>query len=601
MRQRTLIGLATALFSSTVVSACAPVSVAEEAIVGGTRGGNPAVLWVYDTSSGGSCSASLIAPRVVLTAKHCVQGPGDTRTNPAALRIGTGDFVGRGRQFRAQSAYTTPGVWTESSTTGIAGAIVGVDVAVIVLSSPIDTITPLPIFRGDPRTLRGQTFTACGFGLIPGGDAGVKYTAMGTVAGVSGGVIYVGNIICQGDSGGPMIMPDGSVAGVVSFGNGTTCGTGTGAYNTLAPFLDMIDMALDEGGTCVTSGAELCDGRDNDCNGMVDETCLPLGELCENNAQCVGALCADTIDGLRCSSTCDARNPTLGCEDGLYCAASPGECGGFCVPSQGGSRTGANNTPCSLNEDCASLNCADRGDGVLLCLTPCGDCLSAVIVSGGHQRGEPCSDGSQCVTDNCLSDTYPGRAPRQYCTQACGTDADCGDRFHCRDSLCIAGPRGQVGDTCITSADCVSTSFCASQGPRRWCTQTCGTCEAGFTCTDVGGAQICVPDAGLVGDGCATAADCVTNLCALGASIDGMPGTCTRNCGPATPCPTGLACQRLADGVSAACVWPAAATPPSGPPSGGCAAGGSGSPSAAAVFALSLAGLLARRRKNAGK
>ena len=618
MRPSSLVGLASVLLTTFAASACAPVSLSEEAIVGGTFGGNSSVLWIYDTSSGGLCSASLIAPRVVLTAKHCVQNPGRSAPVASQLIVGTGNYAGRGRGYRAQEVFTTPGVWNEDSRTGLSGALIGVDVAVIVLNSPVEGVTPLPILRTDPRALRGQPFTACGFGLIPGGDSGVKYTAMGNVEAVNSSIIYVGNIICQGDSGGPMILADGSVGGVVSFGNGTTCGTGTGAYNALFPFLDMIDTALMAGGTCVNTGAELCDGRDNNCNDEVDETCIAVGEECSTSEECVGGLCADTLNGRRCTTECDARNPSLGCDDGFYCAGNEGQCGGFCVASNGGTRAGLNDTSCTNNEDCASLLCANRGDGMMRCLTPCeaatgscpasdvcvitagvcGGCVDASLIASGHQLGEPCLDASQCSSNNCLTDAYPSRPARQFCTRECAEDSECGDRFHCRDGLCIAGPRGRLGDTCVSTADCLEGAFCAAQGARRWCTQTCGTCESGFTCTDITGTQICVPDAGLVGDGCSANADCVTGLCALGAGIDGMPGTCTRNCGPATPCPTGLACQRLSDGSSSACIWPAAtATPPEPTSSGGCRAG-SGNTSTFAVFVgLLLAAVIARRRR----
>ena len=75
-------GAATALVSSLCItlSGCAADSVArsEQPIVGGTRGGNPSVLWLYDTSLGAMCTASLIAPRVILT----VRGAGYRMRDP---------------------------------------------------------------------------------------------------------------------------------------------------------------------------------------------------------------------------------------------------------------------------------------------------------------------------------------------------------------------------------------------------------------------------------------------------------------------------------------------------------------------------------------
>jgi V8-like Glu-specific endopeptidase len=610
------------------LAACAaePIGVSEQPIVGGTRGGNPSVLWLYDTGAGGMCTASLIAPRVVLTAKHCVQHSGES--GPTAARnliVGTGDNVGRGSTYRVLSVYTTPGVWTEGGRTGLSGALVGVDVAVLVLASEVSGVTPIPLMRTSPRSLAGQTFTAVGFGQIPSGSAGTKYTVEGRVSSTDSSLIYVGAVTCQGDSGGPMITAAGEIAGVVSFGTGS-CGSGYGAYNQIFPFFDMIDMALEEGGTCIASGAEICDGRDNDCNDQVDETCTPLGEPCSADDECVGNQCRDTVDGRLCSASCDARNPSVGCEEGFYCAGLPGQCEGSCVPlgTMGNAPIGAD---CTNNLECASLFCTDPGDGRSRCLQPCeadtgaclagevcanvhgacGACLDEALVSGGHNLGEPCDDGTECSTGMCFEDLFPGQPARSYCTHACESDEDCGDRFHCRTTpmgeLCVAGDRGGLGDPCVENTDCIDGSFCAARGATRWCAAFCSDsepCQDGFVCVEASAdVFICAPDGGIVGDDCMGGGDCISGLCAGGASADAA-GACTRECGPDAPCPTGLECRRASDGTGV-CVWPVATTPP---PSteGGCSAGHtSRGTSVTALFGLALlAGAASRRRARRG-
>ena len=74
------------LWAITAIGGCASsapeVASIAEPIVGGTRGGDAAVLWIYNTDSGGLCTGTLITPRVVLTAKHCVQEAGAAGPRP---------------------------------------------------------------------------------------------------------------------------------------------------------------------------------------------------------------------------------------------------------------------------------------------------------------------------------------------------------------------------------------------------------------------------------------------------------------------------------------------------------------------------------------
>jgi V8-like Glu-specific endopeptidase len=590
-------------------------------IVDGTRElGEDAVVTVVAFGALGLCTGTLIAPSVVLTAKHCVQAPGADGPYPVtALRVGVGNDAESVEEYRVRYVDTTEGVYTSDPRTGIAGAIVGVDVGVLILREPVEGVEPIPIRRDRPDDLIGQPFTAIGFGQRPDGPAGLKYKTTGTLGNIVDTVLYTEQVICSGDSGGPMIQetPERRVVGVASFGQAGACPSSRDGYNALFGHLDLIDRALVLAGECIDLGDEACNSLDDDCDGDVDEGCLALGEPCAADDECAFAqlpdylepladavVCDDLGAGPVCARPCDPLAAGEGCGtfehfvgggvttvEGAHCRRTEG-CEGRCVPGAPGAL--ADGEACGADTDCASLHCVDPGTGARTCLPvcrggdgscpvgevcvagegACGACVDAERVAGARALGEPCGGDGDCGGDAICLDGA--------CASACGGDRECPAGYRCEDGRCRRGGRAALGEPCDAVTDCAVGSECAAEG---FCTRDCAgaeDCGDGLECR--GGR--CEPAGAVLGASCGADAECADGTC----GDDG----CTRACGAGAPCPVGFACRRDDEG-RARCLRAG----------GGCAAAAHPRPAAPAagwLFGLGLLGLLgraARRRRSA--
>jgi V8-like Glu-specific endopeptidase len=569
--------------------------------------GYPSVVFLYNTS-GSACTASIIAPRVVLTAKHCVRNGNTNSASPASrFQVYVGSSV---RSF--SSMYTVsevrvaPGSWNIED---------GSDVAILILSTPARE-APIAYSRERPTRLTGQTITAIGYGELPDGSSGTKYRVSTLVEYVMSNFIFVDPSVCSGDSGGPLLDSEGQVHGVASFiysPDGRTsprCGTAPGAYAALYPYLDFIDQAITDSGSCVPTGDEVCDAEDNDCDGDVDEGCTPLGSACTASDTCVGGLCEATSAGTICTQPCDPVTPYLGCPPGLYCSGAAG-CDGRCVPGTAG--TTPYDAPCTADTDCGTLACVDPGDGRRRCLAPCrgdaggcvtgeacaaaagacGACVPAEIVGSTRGLGEPCTADTDCLSARCLT-----VGDLSYCSRPCTDSAVCGTGYRCLpDGLCHRGAAEPAGGPCLTNDDCAAPAVCAQRGADRWCTVTCAAdteCPTGFACTAVGGdLSVCAPSLGLLGAPCTANEQCASGLCELG------NGICTRFCDIDSPCGAGDACVRFGDGTSGICLAPPSPGSDAPPADDGCGcrAAGRGRAGSGSTFAwLALLALVAVRR-----
>ena len=226
-----------------------------------------AVVNLSSTSASGSiwgCSGTLVAPNVVLTARHCIANFADGKFTCDA----DGNLVG-GSVGGLSGTLDTPGNITIRTGPGpkVNPAAHGLsifaaqttticrnDIALVVLDKELTNfpIKPMRLYQG---TLPGEHIRVVGYGVNSDGGLGTRYTRSGaTIAKVgtsqfrpTGDAIpprtfmTTGPLLCEGDSGGPALSDNEAVIGVFSQFTGLCTDANTTDYFTeVAPFTNDI-------------------------------------------------------------------------------------------------------------------------------------------------------------------------------------------------------------------------------------------------------------------------------------------------------------------------------------------------------------------------
>jgi MYXO-CTERM domain-containing protein len=238
---------------------------------------------------------------------------------------------------------------------------------------------------------------------------------------------------------------------------------------------------------CVGPTAEICDGKDNDCDGKADmEATCPSKFACREGA---------------CTLVCQVGE--FACPSGYKCQDT------FCIPLR------CANVTCSGGKHC------DESTG--LCVDQC--------------AGVVCSAPSVCVQGRCLDCNTLGCNPGQICYQgACQADkcagVKCGDGTYCNDGKCMGlCPPGKCpsGQTCMNGV--CSENKCASVGcsPNQYCDPADGQCKddvcQGFQC---GAGDRCVQTKGTCAPDPCLLMQCPGDCYTCTTTADGK-GTCVSN------------------------------------------------------------------------
>lgn len=249
-------------------------SATQEAIVSGSVVTDPSSPFLYMNGPQGSCTATLVAPNLVVTARHCAaatpEGPFTCTSTGDLVMTGTsGGQIGTDDSPSSLSFYTNARLLNGTLFVGApdgAGAMIlstntptscRDDIAFIILQQPIAGVTPATI-RIDLPTQFGESVSAWGYGLTAeaGDPLALRVRSNATIAGVGYDVPTTGtqlaplravrvgpdDITCNGDSGGPITSNvTGAVVAIASLGAEASATlpacTGGGVSDTTGPRL----------------------------------------------------------------------------------------------------------------------------------------------------------------------------------------------------------------------------------------------------------------------------------------------------------------------------------------------------------------------------
>ncbi|MFO0678860.1 MAG: trypsin-like serine protease [Polyangiaceae bacterium] len=276
------------------------------------------------------CTATLIAPNLVITARHCVSATDDngnvTRDYAAGqLYVTTGVNAGASNP----PAVTARGTQVFRDT---ATSINGNDVSLILLDQKIPGAKIAPI-RLDAPAVAGEMVTAIGWGYTESGQSpdqrrqrpNVPVQSVGLTQGAGSAAteLVIGEAACSGDSGGPILSAKGAVLGIASrVGNGADPVPGTANFCVNGNGLQAIGIyGSPSAHKALIMTAFQGAGATPWLEGQGDPRLAKFGDKCAADGDCQSGVCVSQLNGERtCSQSCVAD----ACPTGYACTDAAG-------------------------------------------------------------------------------------------------------------------------------------------------------------------------------------------------------------------------------------------------------------------------------------